>query len=205
MKKLFIILIIISTLIIGGNNAFAAWSFHLDNADMDNVFDIWFFTDESVVVSNYQLNFEYDIGELDYQGIFTNTPPSGLIGQVIGGNPTFDNTLGVLNNFNAGALPGQPGVSVDSDIQLGTLTFNIDSGAVMDGEDDLLFASTPGFGITLDGTFYNWVNFQDSAFAAEHLSYGDGLDVGNPVPVPAAVWLLGSGLIGRIGMRRRQR
>jgi hypothetical protein len=27
---------------------------------------------------------------------------------------------------------------------------------------------------------------------------------GNPVPVPAAVWLLGSGLIGLIGIRRRQ-
>jgi hypothetical protein len=27
----------------------------------------------------------------------------------------------------------------------------------------------------------------------------------NPVPVPAAVWLLGSGLIGLIGIRRRNR
>jgi hypothetical protein len=27
----------------------------------------------------------------------------------------------------------------------------------------------------------------------------------NPVPVPAAVWLLGSGLIGLVGLRRRKR
>jgi len=27
---------------------------------------------------------------------------------------------------------------------------------------------------------------------------------GNPVPVPAAVWLLGSGLLGLVGLRRRQ-
>lgn len=32
--------------------------------------------------------------------------------------------------------------------------------------------------------------------------YVDAVDV-NPVPVPAAVWLLGSGLIGLVGLRRR--
>jgi hypothetical protein len=30
----------------------------------------------------------------------------------------------------------------------------------------------------------------------------DDLEV-NPVPIPAAVWLLGSGLLGLIGIRRR--
>jgi hypothetical protein len=37
--------------------------------------------------------------------------------------------------------------------------------------------------------------------------YADGSAVlnptSNPVPVPAAVWLLGSGLLGLIGIRRR--
>ncbi|SEM76354.1 VPLPA-CTERM protein sorting domain-containing protein [Syntrophus gentianae] len=31
----------------------------------------------------------------------------------------------------------------------------------------------------------------------------DNITVGNPVPIPAAVWLLGPGLVGLVGVRRR--
>jgi hypothetical protein len=46
-------------------------------------------------------------------------------------------------------------------------------------------------------------------FYADSDSYGyfgaDNIEVtGNPVPVPAAVWLLGSGLIGLVGLGRRK-
>ncbi len=31
----------------------------------------------------------------------------------------------------------------------------------------------------------------------------EGVGVATPVPIPAAVWLLGSGLIGLVGLRKR--
>jgi len=47
------------------------------------------------------------------------------------------------------------------------------------------------------------VNFDDAGPSGAAW-YEIQLNTGNPVPVPAAVWLLGSGLIGLIGFRRRK-
>ena len=187
-------------IVTNGSSAMAAWSFHLDNSDMDNIFDVWFVTDSSVVIDNYQLNFEYDSMEMDYLS-YTNTPPSSSFIADLMGNLT-EQSSGYLHNFNAAVFFGD-GATVDSNILLATLTFDILPTAVIDGSDDLWFVSTPGFGITLNSVWYNYETFQDPDFASEHLTYGDGLDVGNPVPIPAAVWLFGSGLLGLIGIRKK--
>lgn len=59
-------------------------------------------------------------------------------------------------------------------------------------------------------TTNQYINFYGlSAFDTVKLSSSqnafeaDNLAVGNPVPVPAAVWLFGSGLVGLVGFRRR--
>jgi hypothetical protein len=46
---------------------------------------------------------------------------------------------------------------------------------------------------------FNSVQMTSTSYAFE----ADNLSVGNPVPIPTAYWLLGSGLIGLIGIRRR--
>ena len=199
MKKiLFILTLTLMLIVTNGSSAMAAWSFHLDNSDMDNIFDVWFVTDSSVVIDNYQLNFEYDSMEMDYLS-YTNNQPLPLTPDLMG-NLT-EQTPGYLHNFNAAVFFGD-GATVDSNILLATLTFDILPTAVIDGSDDLWFVSTPGFGITLNSVWYNYETFQDPDFAGEHITYGSGLDVGTPVPIPAAIWLLGSGLLGLMGLRR---
>ncbi len=199
MKRIILICTVFLALtVLGGSSAMADWSFYLDNSGSDNIFEIWFHTDSSVLLDNYQLNFKFDPGEMEY-ATYKSTPPPPL--KELFGTPRIDGP-GDLRNFTSAFLFGKT-PTVSNNIRLGTLTFNILPGAVLDGKKDLWFASTPGFGVTLDGYFYNYKKFKDPAFAAQHLSYGSGLDVvGSPVPVPAAAWLLGSGLLGLLGVRR---
>jgi len=78
---------------------------------------------------------------------------------------------------------------------LGSLTFNIlDPVQVFDGQADFEIIGQmgdllQGFGTTA-GTIIQYCEV-------------DGADVGT-VPIPGAVWLLGSGLVGLIGMGRRK-
>jgi hypothetical protein len=60
----------------------------------------------------------------------------------------------------------------------------------------------PASGWTLDGAYD--INDDGAILALGDSGSGGRLVLLNPVPVPAAVWLLGSGLIGLIGIRRRR-
>ncbi len=51
----------------------------------------------------------------------------------------------------------------------------------------------------LDLEAFNSITLTSTSYAFE----ADNLSVGNPVPIPNAFWLLSSGLIGMIGIRRR--
>jgi hypothetical protein len=53
-----------------------------------------------------------------------------------------------------------------------------------------------------DGNYY--VPGQNEAYRSIVRIYENGDVVLNPVPVPAAAWLLGSGLLGLVGLRRRK-
>lgn len=62
--------------------------------------------------------------------------------------------------------------------------------------DDFNFFATPGGGF---GPYLSVAKFQDTGPSQE------GSDWVGAVPVPAAVWLFGSGLIGLVGVARRRR
>jgi len=61
---------------------------------------------------------------------------------------------------------------------------------------------------TLDigiGAFGDWQSGTNPAFSITNVTYAGATVNVNPVPVPAAVWLFGSGLIGMVGIARRRK
>jgi len=72
----------------------------------------------------------------------------------------------------------------------------IDSGGILVAGDFNVFA-TPGPGNT-SGPFLSVARFQSTGG-------GEGSDWVGAVPIPAAVWLFGSGLLGLVGIARRRR
>ncbi|MGB5426834.1 MAG: VPLPA-CTERM sorting domain-containing protein, partial [Gammaproteobacteria bacterium] len=58
-----------------------------------------------------------------------------------------------------------------------------------------------GPGLTVTGT----INLSGTFGTSQELSKIQILAGGSPVPVPAAVWLFGSGLLGLVGMARHKK
>lgn len=74
-------------------------------------------------------------------------------------------------------------------------------------------APNPGFGMNLsifdgldpNGIWSLWV-FDDMMIDGGYIADGWSLDIDtSPAPIPGAIWLLGSGLIGLVGLHRRLR
>ncbi|MBL0714365.1 MAG: VPLPA-CTERM sorting domain-containing protein [Desulfosarcina sp.] len=194
MKK-FTFVLLAMILVLGICAPAHAWFFAIDNADNDLTFDIWFNPEgESLGVDNYQLDFKFDANEIAFDS-YSNTPPSGLIGDLMGPPIIAEDSI---QNFFAGTFGSGP--VLDTLTPLGSLTFallNPDT-SVLDGLDDIWFdTSSENALVTFATDPVNGVPVVGVG--------GSGLDVGAPVPLPAAVWLLGSGLIGLVGLRRRNR
>ena len=130
------------------------------------------------------------------------------------GPSTVENSLGGFTNFSGGgANPGDlPGGNTASPPFVATQTFSADaSGNPVNGVN----ASGDILGIVLGlGSFADF-DAVAAAVASGDLRFGlhvrsigaaggsDGYVNLNPVPVPAAVWLFGTALIGFIGISRR--
>lgn len=190
-------------------NAMAGYYAYIDNSNKDNVFDIYFVTDEAVALNGYQLDFGYDSTEMQWTGYTNTTPqPSSIIANFMG-NAT-ESSTGVIFNFNAFSFFGSDfSAAAGTTTKIGTLTFNIYESAVADGQSDLWINSTLTAGLNMadpnsaDGTGYTFYRFMEDASLAQ---YGTGLDVGSsPVPVPGTGLLLGSTLLGLVGLRRKRR
>ena len=156
-----------------------AWVFEIDNLDNDLTFELWFNPEgETLGVGGYQLDFGFDFEEIEFVG-YTNTAPTGLFDDFMGA--PYLNGDGVLWNFNASSFAG--GVDLDTRISLGSLTFGLlnPDTSVQDGLDDIWIDTSSGNALIM---------WSDNATATVIGAQGAGLDIGNPVPVPAAVWLL---------------
>lgn len=102
-------------------------------------------------------------------------------------------------------LSGSFGNATIIDLGSGLFQFQIVGGAFTDTKDPDLVAFYGLPNIDYNGNFN--ISFQTSAnmgdaFTSDQVLGGDV--VNQPVPVPAAVWLFGAGLIGLIGVARRK-
>jgi len=149
-----------------------------------------------------------------------------------GGELTFNNIVYGTSELNltpadpdawyeAGGSVKQSGESVIRDIARWDLLGFMTPETLTDGQDFLLFTANFTYnGGLLDGEDV-WLedigpdgwDFDSGQFhflevytdnTGTQLLDDNGPDVGAPVPVPAAIWLMGSGLVGLIGIRKRR-
>ncbi|WDP90912.1 MAG: VPLPA-CTERM sorting domain-containing protein [Desulfobacter sp.] len=193
-KALFTAIMLTMVLSFSGN-ALAALSFYITSdyalGNENLTFTLKMETDAPLTVAGgYNFEFEYDNTELIFDSLVL-TPPNGLYSSLFGPF-NYDESNGTINNVTMGLFMGMPPTTLEADIyDIGTFTFNVrNDAAVANGETDFNF------------------DFEDSMFPNSTKQYCDAflLDVSSasPVPVPSAVWLLGTGLLGLAGIRRKR-
>ncbi|MHB8743537.1 MAG: VPLPA-CTERM sorting domain-containing protein [Sulfuricaulis sp.] len=119
----------------------------------------------------------------------------------------FSSSSSILDGSNLNRVPGAIGFP-GSGVSTVTYFGNINNSITQD-----FFVNPAGSGGTTvtipTGANYLFVAADDSLYSDNSLSGSPGFGVSisnvNPVPVPAAAWLFGSGLMGLAGMVRRHR
>jgi|GEM_PF-3263088 len=154
--------------------------------------------DESFKTSIYSFCVDYDENEIDWTGTYTNTPPGRLIADYLGNPYDGDYPSGSGNmmviNFNAASLTEQATIEANSSYLVGTFQFKVNTVMSWDGLSDADIYYRPG----IDGIGIDYGSGEKFYQIEAH----PGPDVG-VVPIPGTVILLGSGLVGLAGLRKR--
>ncbi len=176
MKRQMTVLAMMAMMIFLGASSALAWMFEIDPGSGATSHNINFVAGgDTVTLDGYTLVFDYTGANLT-SGI--ETPPSPL-SALLG---PYNDTGGTVN-FTATTFG--TGATLSTDQTLATFTF--------DGDATLTWnLGSQAFLVTVNGTEFSGADFQLTS--ANTIS---------PVPLPGAVWLLGSGLIGLFGLRRR--
>ena len=156
-------------------------------------------------ISGINVDIDWDETELSLTSFSNWASDYNLGDSAMGTGATTDNENGLISNFmwmnviSQGFMPLTSG-----SVTLGTFTFDVAEGAVIDGLTDFTMveaASMPTYWFDeYDAEGNATAQYQTSSVATSALNHMT--DVGT-VPVPGAIWLLGSGLVGLAGISRR--
>jgi hypothetical protein len=198
MKLFKIKLLVLAALMLAANSAFASYS-------VDFTVDT-----RSLIGTTGYLDLQFNPGN-DFTGaasasVINYSPSVSLVGAALLSGSAFNSLPGTVTFSNIDA--------------------NLASSAYNDYFQQVNFGDSLKFRLTLDGaagsSFYlSFLNQDQSAFVLTNDAHGvaasvdlnaDGIAVNNnsdqvsatPTPVPAAAWLLGSGLMGLFGIRRKK-
>ena len=196
-KKMLAVLIVVAMAMVVNVPGASAWFFEIRDLADDHIAELYLDPEGvSLDVGSYTLAFEFDEIEKEYLG-YTNTAPSPLTPDFWGELEYYDDPLGTgtsyLLNFNVDNM--EASATVTERILIGTLTFGVDT-VNSDGLNDIQF-------LRVDDSYMARVNgeFKNQVDNPEYFRDGPNLD---NVPIPSAALLLGSGLLGLIGIGRRK-
>lgn len=197
MKKniLFVIAVLFAMAFFSGT-ALASWSIEIDtdytSGDDQATFDLNINVEETAIeLGNYEFTFGYDDTELAFNS-YTHNLPAGYMEFM--GSALAEN--GELGNFMGYAFMGNATIDA-GEYTLGSFTFDV-TNAVSDGVTDFDFLYTDNmFAFFVDGVPYST---ETEKLAVCVSNYTDV----SPVPLPAGIWFLGSGIVGLACARRKK-
>jgi len=136
---------------------------------------------------NMGVGLSYDFSQINVTAV---TPYAGWFLVDVENGSVFDNLIGAAT-MSGGKFPGDTG----NPLLLGTIDFQCVGAGVstlaMENLISLFTGADPDSFVSMSGTVFD----SDMTF---------GLAEVTQAPIPGAVWLFGSGLIGLVGLRRRK-
>jgi hypothetical protein len=137
---------------------------------------------------------------------FITTDGANPTSPVLSGTPQFNGAIAVLFStdqlgvgFDAGFFNANASTAITAFARDGSLLGSVSN--ISTGVEFLGLITDDG-SESIAGVFLDLVGDEPAGFAIDNIRFGVVGDV-NPVPVPAAIWMFGSGILGLIGMRKR--